>query len=133
MPFATPSLVGVVAAAVAAMAVGFVWYHPKVFGNTWMNLTGKKMGEMGNPSTGYTITFIGSLVMSYVLGSIIKYYGGDLMTALTVAFWLWLGLILTTNLAKSVFNNAPWNLVYLQAGHDLVATLVMSAVLFYWA
>src|SRR5438105_4786529 len=117
MPFAQPSLIGVIAAAVAAMAVGFVWYHPKVFGTMWMKLTGKRMGEMADPTTGYTVTFVGALVMSYVLGSIIKYYqansGGDLTTSLVVAFWLWLGLILTTNLAKSVFNGAPWNLVYL--------------------
>ena len=33
-------------AALAAVAIGFVWYNPKVFGNAWMKSIGKTKEEM---------------------------------------------------------------------------------------
>ena len=30
----------VIIAAIASMILGMIWYHPKVFGNLWMKLTG---------------------------------------------------------------------------------------------
>lgn len=40
------NIVAVLVAAVSALVVGFIWYHPKVFGNAWMqaaDMTDEKM------------------------------------------------------------------------------------------
>ncbi|WP_242130994.1 DUF1761 domain-containing protein [Aestuariivivens marinum] len=40
------NFLAILVAAVSALVVGFIWYHPKVFGNTWMkaaDITEEKM------------------------------------------------------------------------------------------
>ncbi len=116
--------VALIAAAVASMAVGFIWYGP-LFGKAWMKLTGKK--EMGNKSEMpkmYAILFVSSLVTAYVLSVL----GAGLQTA----FWVWLGFQATLLLHGVLFEGKSWNLYFLVAGHQLVNLLAMSWVLSYF-
>ena len=62
----------VLAAAVASMVIGAIWYSPAVFGKIWMSLTGisdSKIKEMKSKgmAKSYVIGFIASLVTAYVL------------------------------------------------------------------
>ena len=53
-------------AGVAALIIGFLWYHPKTFGNAWMRgvgMTDEKMGS-GNMALRYGLTFLMALVIS---------------------------------------------------------------------
>ena len=34
------NFVAIIVAALIPMIIGFIWYHPKVFGNTWMQVAG---------------------------------------------------------------------------------------------
>lgn len=34
------NFVAIIVAALVPMIIGFIWYHPKVFGNTWMQVAG---------------------------------------------------------------------------------------------
>ena len=63
-----------VLAGVASMIVGFIWYSPMLFGNSWMKLSGytadslkKAQKEMGK---WYGISFVLSLISAYVLSHI---------------------------------------------------------------
>ena len=34
------NFLAIIAAAISALVVGFIWYNPKVFGNAWMQAAG---------------------------------------------------------------------------------------------
>src|SRR5262245_51700624 len=94
----------VLASAVAMMVLGFLWYGP-LFGKTWSRLMGwgemtpEKMAEMQKKARpGYAITFVGALLMAYVLSHGITFgmaYLGEsgLSGGLQGAFWYWLGFV----------------------------------------
>ncbi|MBK7478127.1 MAG: DUF1761 domain-containing protein [Haliscomenobacter sp.] len=56
--------------ALIPLLIGFVWYHPKTFGNAWMkeaDLTDEKM-KGGNMLLTFGLTYVFGLLVSVVLG-----------------------------------------------------------------
>lgn len=116
--------VAIIAAGIASMAVGFIWYGP-LFGKAWMKLTGKKeMADKSKMPMTYGIMFVASLVTAYVLSVL----GPNMQTA----FWVWLGFQATLLLNSVLFEGKSWELYCLNAGHQLVSLLAMSWVLSYF-
>ena len=58
-----------VVAAFTTLLVGFVWYHPKVFGTAWMKETGLTQEELekGNMLKIFGLTFIFSIFIGMVM------------------------------------------------------------------
>lgn len=52
----------VLASGLIPLVVGFLWYHPSVFGNTWMRETGVNMGEGMNMGKIMGISLIVSIM-----------------------------------------------------------------------
>ena len=116
--------VSLIAAGIASMIVGFIWYGP-LFGKAWMKMTGKKeMGDKKDMPKTYAILFVASLVSAYVLSV--------LGPTMQIAFWIWLGFQATLLLHTVLFEGKSWNLYFLTAGHQLVSLLAMSWVLNYF-
>lgn len=125
-------------AAVASMGVGFLWYSPLLFAKPWMKemgLTEKslqaKQKEMGSL---YFLSFIGSLVMAYVLAHSYVFAGEYMgvegtQAALTTAFWSWLGFVAPVQMTEVLFGGKSWKLYYLNTGYQLASLLVMGLVL----
>jgi hypothetical protein len=64
----------VLAATAVPLVIGFIWYHPKVFGTAWMKTTGMtpEKGKQSNMVVMFGLTllfsfFIASLLMSLVV------------------------------------------------------------------
>ena len=127
------SIVGAVAAAIATFVLGFIWYGP-LFGKRWMRYAGIK--EQGMKKDGMAMVMIGGLVTSfisaYVLGIFLETaVSSDLMTALMVGFLAWLGFQATILAGSVLWEMKPVSLFMLNAAYQLVAALMMSAILFY--
>jgi hypothetical protein len=133
--------VAVVVAAIASMAIGFVWYGP-LFGKSWIALSGvtpDKMEEM--KKKGMTKTYIIGLVMSFLTAFVLasnavvweKYMGFSGVTAaFNLAVWPWLGFVLPLLAGSVLWEGKPWKLYFLNIGYYLVAFLVISLILVYW-
>ena len=134
----------VLIAAIANMALGFLWYGP-LFGKTWMALMGmtKEQMEAGKAkmkSEGwkiYGLAFIGSLVMAYVLSHSLTFASSylqmtGLQAGLMVGFWSWLGFVAPVTLGTVLWEGKPWKLWILINGYYLVALLIMGSILVYW-
>jgi hypothetical protein len=125
----------VLLAGVANMVVGYLWYSPSLFGNQWMKLMGQKMaGSKDDMGKMYGITFLGTLVMAYVLSHVMtlsqNFFNYDATTTgLTTAFWMWLGFVVPVQMTDVLFAGKPWTLFYLNAGYRLVSLLAMALVL----
>lgn len=127
------NFVGVIVAAVLAMAVGFVWYGP-LFGKEWAKLQGKDMEKMkkegGNMGMTYAIAFVGALVISFFFGVFINSIGSKtLMDGAMFGFWAWLGIILPVTGMNAMFMQSNKKLFYIDVFHHLIAFIIVGAVM----
>jgi hypothetical protein len=129
----------VLAAAIASMVIGSLWYGP-LFGKMFMTEMGmdkwskekqdamkKKMGMS------YLIQFIASLVMFYVLAGLVGGFGhmslgGGAMTA----FIMWIGFVVPLAVGDAIWGG-NMKLFWLKIGHMLVTLLAAGAIIGMWA
>lgn len=126
----------VVAAAVAALVQGAIWYSPLMFGNAYMTLRGLDPGAMAGmkPPVGEIVAeLVRGLVVAYVLAHIIVVLGvSDWAGAVQLAFWLWLGFQAMAIVGSVIHENYPWRLYAIHAGDALVKTMLMAIILGGW-
>lgn len=122
----------VLLAAIAAFAVGALWYGP-LFGKPWRHL----MGVSETPSKQMMVRsmvggFLSTVVLVYVLAVVMEAF------AISSAFRAaWLGALLSVGFIATVLLNSvwyegrPWKLYAINASHYLVALIVAALVLLY--
>ena len=76
---------------------------------------------------------ITSLIMAYVLAHFAQAFNAvDAMGALTLAFWVWLGFVLTTLARSYLWENQSLSLLLLNAANGLVSLAAMALILVLW-
>ncbi len=121
--------VSIVAAAIAAMVVGFVWYSV-LFGKEWAKQMGKSESDMKMDPMTLGMGFIGVLVMAFVLDVfLLKTNAIDMMGAVKIAGWAWLGFMVTLIWGNYLWGKRNITLFLIDAGHNLAAMVVVGAVL----
>ena len=128
----------VLLAALSSMVVGSLWYMPATFGKAWMKMTGVKPDRSkmtpGAMAWMYGSVFVASLATAYVLAHVAflsnnYFHYGLLQSALTTAFWLWLGFTAVRIYVHDTFENRRKLLTLLNAAHELVTVLVMALII----
>lgn len=130
--------IAVLVAAIASMAVGYLWYGP-IFGKMWMSLSGiskeqideaKAKGGMGK---NYAIAYVFASLMAYVLAHFVNVWQVvDVVSAFQLTFWVWLGFIVTVMANSVLWERKPVKLYFLNIAHYLVAIFVMALILTLW-
>ncbi len=131
----TINLIAVLAAAVAAMVIGFLWYGP-LFGKQWIKLMGlssKDINKAKQKGMGklYLINFIAGIVTAYVLAVLVD--GMAITSALITGFWVWLGFFAAVMVGSILWEGKPLQLYFLNVIYWLVNVEVMSVILSLWA
>lgn len=127
----------VVLAALSTMAVGSLWYSPKGFGTLWMKLTKVKMNSKQTSAEMlklYGGTLLASVVTAYILAHVAflsnVVLGGEfLASALSTAFWLWLGFTAARVYVHDSFETRSSQLTLLTVSHELVTVMVMALII----
>ena len=122
-----------IAAAIANMILGFVYYHPRVLGTRWMALMGKSMADVASAGMAYAYTAVGALVAAFVVAQFIRW--SDSYTALGGAFIGavgWLGFTATATFADYLFSGRPWGLWSIQNGYQVLGFALMGAIIGVW-
>ena len=126
----------VIAAAVAAMGEGAVWYSSLLFGDVWMTLRGLDPSALANmtpPLGEITAEFIRSLIVAYVLARFVVLTGvSGWMGAVRLGLWLWLGFQAMAVAGSVIHENYPWQLYAIHAGDALAKTLLMAVIVGAW-
>ncbi len=127
--------------ALIAMVVGSVWYGP-LFGKPWMKEMGMEKPKMTESMKkemmkSYSLMFVGSLIMSYVLAHSIvfaaTYFKMEGVAAgLMSGLWSWLGFVAPVTLGSVLWERKSWNLWLLNNGYYLVTLLLMGVLLAVW-
>ena len=66
------NFIALIVAALIPMALGFVWYHPKVFGDMWMRAAGvtEEQTRTGNMPLIFGLSFVFSLMLAFVMNTL---------------------------------------------------------------
>jgi len=123
-----------VIAVLVKVFVGALWYSPLLFLKPWQRLNGITDDRMKSSAAKSFATWIlGAVVMTFVLAHAV-YYAGAKTIALgaAVGFLNWLGFILVVQLDDWAAAKRPTQLLLINAGSNLVALLIMGAILAAW-
>ena len=130
-----PEFWPVLVTAIISMAIGAFWYSPLGFGKVWTTLMGfsdeamQKAKEKGMGKT-YLASFIGTLVMTYVLGIFVVALERVTFTqGAQLGFWIWLGFVATTFLNSVLWEGKPLKLYAINISHYLAVLLVAGGIL----
>jgi uncharacterized membrane protein len=132
MDFLAANWKGILAATVAAMIIGSIWYARPVFGKQWQKLVGLKDSDMKKGmAKGMIIMLIVALVTAVVLARFVVIANPQsYMQALKLGFWIWLGFVATYAIGGGVFEKRAPMLMAINLGNSLVTLLVMSAIIY---
>jgi hypothetical protein len=140
MHFYGLNLLAVLAASVATMVVGFIWYSPILFARPWMIAMGynpddkealQKMQKEAGPM--YGMAFIATLVSSLMLAMVLTRLGAsDAIRGLKIAFGVWLGFVATVQFTNTLFGKKPMKLFLIDTGYQLVCYLAMGVIIALW-
>jgi hypothetical protein len=132
--FAKVNLWAVLLAGISYLILGALWYSPLLFGKQWMELNGFTDKDLKTNKPMWMITLlsflsaaVASFVISMVLGPNSNAPFGAIIGACISIFW-----ISMSKLTDVLFENKPVKLFLLHAGFDVVAFMVMGAIVAYW-
>jgi hypothetical protein len=135
------NLWAVLAAAVVAMVIGFLWYSPILFAKPWMAAMGydpedkTRIAEMQkNAGPIYGIAFLCSLLSAFVLGKITFHLLiSTPLYGMKVGLAVWAGFVATVQLTDMLFGKRPLKLFLINTGYQLATYLAMGAIMGKWA
>ena len=124
----------VIAATIFALVFGFAWYAPQVFGRRWMAYLGTTQAVLGQPGPmGMAVGIVASFINAWVLAVFALNLGGKTITdGAMLGVFVWLGFMATLTAAQISFEKKPWGLWLVNNGHNLIAQVVMAAIVTAW-
>lgn len=127
------NLLAIVVAALASMALGFVWYQPAVFGDLWMRLNGKTREELGKPGPAYALTALGALLAAAATAVVLEGFGARTLTSgVGIGGLLGVGIIAPVLATDHVFSGRPIPLYLLNVAYHVLSFIAMGAILGAW-
>lgn len=124
----------ILSAGIVAAIIGFIWYHPKVFGTAWMRLANvtPEMAEQGKKKMHIlaSVALLASIVAAYVINYFSVESGVyDVAGAVRLAVLAWVGFVAPALLGMVLWEQKPVALYLINALYWLVALVAMSVVL----
>ena len=121
-------------AALSVIVVGYVWYHPYVFGTMWMRAVNLSP-EMAERNKRHTLSFmVFAFVSGLALAFVMRVFLGALeisstSSALLLALLAWLGFFLPTSVAHVTWEERPLSLYLIDSFYWLAIFLTVALVL----
>lgn len=124
------NLWAVLIAGIVHTVIGLVWFMPKLFGNSWVELTGKEMKPAGR---WIPAGLIGHQVMAFVLALIINLANvTNVVGGVVVGILVCLGFMATLEIGELIWEKIPFKLFLIRVGNQLVGLASAGAILAIW-
>jgi hypothetical protein len=128
----------VLAAVVASMVIGFVYYHPAVLGRVWMRLVGHSDESVqgGSPLV-YPVVIVASFLTAWALAGATFlahefYQGSFLVSALVTGWILWLAFTVARMLVHDIFDTRSLKITALSALNEFITITAMALIIGVW-
>lgn len=124
----------VLAAGIANLVIGFIWYNPSVLGTVWMQLAGISPLQMEAGKKKMPLIMIFAVLAAVVMAYVMAHFGiawgvFDVVGAIELAFWLWIGFVVPVSLGVVLWEGKSVKLFFINAGYWLVSMVVASVIL----
>lgn len=124
----------IVVGALVPMVVGFIWYHPRVFGNAWMTSIGKTEEDLesGNMAVTMGVSYLLSAMLAYMLSMYVGFHDPAEQVFTHGAFHggmlaVFVGVpVLATN---SLFEQKNWTNIIINAVYWIITVALMGGVI----
>lgn len=130
---------------IAGMIFGFLWYGP-IFGKIWargMGMPADFKPDSKTMARAMLLQVVGLFLISYVLAHSGQVWrpsvwgvgtdeGSNLMWAFMSTFFTWIGFYIPMQFSKVAWENRPWKVFFINAGHDFILLFIFSTILAYW-
>jgi hypothetical protein len=128
------SIIAIIASAVIVTVIGFIWYHPKVFGAAWMRMVGvtPEAAEQGKKRMPIVVgvAILASMLLAYVMNVFGASWGvTDVGGAVVFGFWCWAGFVAPVLLGIVLWEQKPITLYFINAAYWLVAFVAIAITL----
>jgi undecaprenyl pyrophosphate phosphatase UppP len=124
------SIIALVLSVIFNMIVGYIWYHPAIFGTTWMKLLKKKMDQVQNPGPLYITTIVSAFITAYAIGFVVKLTNTHgAIDGAVLGGLLWVGFVATTHGVNHLFSGKPKALYFIDTGYHFVTFILIGAVM----
>lgn len=137
MPQVHINYLAVLVAAVAAFAVGGLWYSPLLFAKMWVNAHGyteEQVKEMQkSASKAYAVSFLCQLLIALAIAVLIGYLHLErCVQGLKLAALIWAGFAFPLGLMATMFSEKRMTVFLIDTGYQLVYLLLMGAIIVVW-
>jgi Protein of unknown function (DUF1761) len=137
MPRVHINYLAVLVAAVAAFAVGGIWYSPLLFAKQWVKAHGyteERVAEMQKSAgKAYAVSLLCQLLTAFAIAVLIGYLQiVRCVPGLKLAALIWAGFAFPLGLMANVFSDKRISVFYIDTGYQLVYLLVMGSILAVW-
>ncbi|MBD3217646.1 MAG: DUF1761 family protein [candidate division Zixibacteria bacterium] len=125
----------VVAAAVAYMILGALWYSPVLFGAAWMKGIGKTKEQIAKEFSpvNYLVALIFSFIASYGIARFMQWTGGDsIADGIKISVLAGVAFVLATMGVNDVFENRPRGLTVINTLYHLLGFLIVGIIIGAW-
>ncbi len=128
------SFLPVLFAGVISVVIGFIWYHPKVFGSAWVRLTNLspeavEKGKKRMPLMAF-FGLVASMLAAYVMNYFGIAWGGyDDIGAIELGIWCWIGFVAPTMLGIVLWEQKSFKLYLINALYWLASFIAMAIIL----
>ncbi len=124
----------IILASISYLIIGSLWYSPLLFGKLWIKLIGFCDEDFKRSQRLWVIlvfSFLSALIASFLISTILgpksnAEFGAIVGVAIAIC---WISM---SKLTDVLFENKPVKLFLLHAGFDVVAFMVMGAIVGYW-
>jgi len=156
------NFLAILVAAIVPLVMGFIWYHPKSFGNAWMRESGLTAESLkgGNMAVIFGLTFVFSFLIAFVLQYLtihqtgaLGMIGGDVFNAKPsyAAFMADYGMAFRTfkhgalhgfmsglfflfpvMAINALFERKSWKYIFINSAYWLISVTIMGSIVCGW-
>ncbi len=124
------NLLAIIIATIANVVIGFLWYGTWAFGKSWVQLSGRTMGEGQQPGPLYALTIVGALVQAIAMSWFASQTGVHSGSAgAVIGLFVGIGFIAPAMFADVLFAGRPARLYAITAGYQVLAAVVQGAII----
>ena len=137
MPEFQVNYLAVLVAALATIFIGALWYSPLLFHKIWVKAHGysEENVEQMRKTAGraFIVSLFCYLVMAFVLAVLVSWVGvASVPRGALLGLLVWVGFLATLGLTAHMFSEKRLSTYLIDAGYQLVYSVVMGVIVATW-